>query len=341
MAALFCIAAAVILALAVGSIRETESVATPTPAVLPTEVPTAESAAVTPHPIGRDGPTDGGLGPEIFLPCEFPGTVETVTYTTRDYGGTGEVSKNMRVYIPYGYSEENQYNVLVLLHGYGGSENYWFDEIRWYNDPDYGTAYEGRVQNILDNMIANELCDPLIVVSPTYYLCPEWRETGDIISRDGTQFASELANDILPAIAADYATYAKSPDRESIAAAREHFAFLGASNGAVIGSSSVLPNDLDMLAYYGLVSGYETTAYRMQERWNALGYAEHDIGYVYFSAGEDDFLRGETEAGYLDMKQNCSKIGEDNIGYTKIRGVIHEDAVWLDAIYNCLLLFYQ
>lgn len=342
---LFCIfllviaVAAVSLALAIGSIRQEEKL--PEPEAVSTPIPESTPVPpVTPHPIGEKKQTDGGLGPDIFLPSEFPGTVVSLNYTTRDYAFRGETEKTMRVYLPYGYSADNRYDVLILLHGYGGTEEYWLDEIRWYNDPDWCAAYEGHLQNILDNMIANQFCKPVIVVSPTYYLNDSWREIGDVTSRDAIQFRSELVQDILPAIVSNFSTYAEGADRESLSKARDHFGFIGASHGAVIGSAGILPDDLDVISWFGLVSGYETSEAWIENCWSKNGFDDFQMNYLYFSAGEEDFLRDETVGGYREF-QFCSKIDEDRIGYTEIRDSGHEDIVWLDAVYNCLLIFFQ
>lgn len=331
--------AAISFALAIGTIRQEEK--PPEPSATNSPVPeTTPAPPVTPHPIGEMRHTDGGLGPDIFLSSEFPGTVVSLNYTTRDYAFQGETEKTMRVYLPFGYSENNRYNVLVLLHGHGGTEDYWLDEIRWYNDPDWGTAYEGHLQNILDNMIANQFCEPVIVVSPTYYLNDSWREIGDVTSRDAIQFRSELVQDILPAVVSSFSTYAEGTDRESLMNARDHFGFIGASHGSVIGSAGILPYDLDVFSWFGLVSGYESAETWIENCWVNNGFDDLQINYLYFSAGEKDFLRDETVGGYREFLR-CSKIDEDRIGYTEIRNSGHEDIVWLDAVYNCLLVFFR
>ncbi len=62
--------------------------------------------------------------------------------------------RRMAVYLPYGYSQNSskRYPVLYLLHGSGG------DEMSW--------AECGRLAQIMDNMIADERCEPMIVVMP-------------------------------------------------------------------------------------------------------------------------------------------------------------------------------
>lgn len=61
------------------------------------------------------------------------------------------------VYLPAGYATSNKdYPVLYLLHGSGDDEAGWLTK--------------GRAKAILDSMIINKLCKPMIVVMPNGYL---------------------------------------------------------------------------------------------------------------------------------------------------------------------------
>lgn len=61
------------------------------------------------------------------------------------------------VYLPEGYAaSEEDYPVLYLLHGSGDDETGWMTK--------------GRAKAILDSLIINELCRPMIVVMPNGYL---------------------------------------------------------------------------------------------------------------------------------------------------------------------------
>ena len=61
------------------------------------------------------------------------------------------------VYLPEGYAgSEKNYPVLYLLHGSGDDETGWLTK--------------GRAKQILDSLITNQLCQPMIVVMPNGYL---------------------------------------------------------------------------------------------------------------------------------------------------------------------------
>src|SRR5512134_2200703 len=76
------------------------------------------------------------------------GRVERVEFDSKVTGGKRPAS----VYLPPGYSADQKYPVLYLLHGIGGNETHW---------PGPGAA-----GTILDNLIADGKAVPMIVVMP-------------------------------------------------------------------------------------------------------------------------------------------------------------------------------
>lgn len=77
------------------------------------------------------------------------GTVSKVWYNSPALG----FDRRATVYLPAGYeSSDRRYPVLYLLHGMGGDENAW---------PELG-----RATQIIDNLIAQGLAEPMIVVMP-------------------------------------------------------------------------------------------------------------------------------------------------------------------------------
>ena len=65
---------------------------------------------------------------------------------------TLKMKRRMTVYTPAGYDRGKNYPVLYLLHGAGGDEDAW--------------TTLGRTAQIMDNLIAQGLCKPMIVVMP-------------------------------------------------------------------------------------------------------------------------------------------------------------------------------
>ncbi len=93
----------------------------------------------------------GGIADNYIQQQVAHGKVEKVWY---DSSIASTPKRRMSIYTPYNYEKEpqNKYPVLYLLHGSGGDENSWIEL--------------GRAVNILDNLIAQKMCVPMIVVMP-------------------------------------------------------------------------------------------------------------------------------------------------------------------------------
>ena len=88
-----------------------------------------------------------------------PGTVNRLDYESEDHvRGGGAFAKTAYVYTPYGYDEgdyDTRYDIIYLMHGWGGHAGEYFD-------------YPGT-KNMYDNMIAKGDMKPSIIVSATFY----------------------------------------------------------------------------------------------------------------------------------------------------------------------------
>ena len=91
---------------------------------------------------------------------------------------------------------------------------------------------DGAQKNILDWMIEQGDCRPVIVVSPTWdkdNRAKDWGESCEEIA----VFYNEYENDLIPAVESRFSTYAETTDRVGIVASRDHRAFGGFSLGSV------------------------------------------------------------------------------------------------------------
>ena len=99
--------------------------------------------------------------------CPEQGRVEELAYTTKAYATDGRtVEKRALVYLPYGYSEAEEYDILYLLHGTGDDEEYW---LRTY-------SYN---KTMLDNLIYYGEVQPLIVMPAAESAYSTYAETCD------------------------------------------------------------------------------------------------------------------------------------------------------------------
>ncbi len=164
------------------------------------------------------------------------GTLSRVWYDSPTLGQ----QRRMTIYLPPSYDGKKEFPVMYLLHGHGGDETAWGDL--------------GRTSQIMDNLIAEGKCVPMIVVmpngNPTCNAAPGWWHEGMYIP-DGNAFNQRGAKatmeesfmDIVNYVDAHYKTIRK----------REGRAVTGLSMGGghTFGISRLYPETFD---YYGLQS---------------------------------------------------------------------------------------
>lgn len=281
------------------------------------------------------------LPEEFRKPCRHAGTVELVSYSTRGYheqeeNPTAEPwEKEMAVYLPYGYDESKQYDVVVLLHGLCQMHMYWLYERNEYRE------FSGeliRTADVLDNMIERGLCPPVIVVAPTFY-----KDEADISNYDpmydGRLFWPELRYSILPYVVEHYATYAGG-DMEAVPEQRAHFAYAGLSMGSIIGFQSVISHCLDCFAYLGCYSGFGwdvPTVGRDLAAWEERGYP---LYYLFNCCGSRDAAYNEHKIAYKEMTEAGMLEEGVNTDFVVEMYAAHEYTTWILGLYNSLQVFF-
>lgn len=144
------------------------------------------------------------------------GRVETFRY--KAVVNDKMITKHARVYLPYDYNKKDKrarYNVVYLMHGGGDNSTSFFSDPR---------SPLSLIQ-VLDYLIANKEMDPVIVVTPTFYVDDEniGANSMDNAIRMCRDFHIELQNHLIPAIEKNY----------NILSGREHRAFGGFSMGSL------------------------------------------------------------------------------------------------------------
>lgn len=182
----------------------------------------AVEAAYPPPPVGYNERKDG-------VP---QGKLEMVVYESKTVGTT----RKMHVYTPPGYSDAREYPVLYLLHGIGGDETEWQRFV--------------SVDQLMDNLIAEKLAEPMIVVMPNGRAQKNDRAEGDVFASAPAfaKFERDLLDDVIPAIEARY----------SVRAEREARALAGLSMGGGQTLNFGLGN-LDTFAWIGGFSSAPNT----------------------------------------------------------------------------------
>ena len=130
--------------------------------------------------------------PGTLVELEYD-TYESMTYSEKDL----VIHKRAIVYLPYGYSEDIEYNVFYLMHGG------WSDETTYLGTPDYPSEFK----NVLDNAMADGKILPMIVVCSTYNNESNTDSSSYSLALQLTDnYHNELINDLIPAVEGTYST---------------------------------------------------------------------------------------------------------------------------------------
>lgn len=156
----------------------------------PIELGPDDKAAFPPVPDGFDQARDGIAH----------GKLERVEYDSKSVGN----KRKALVYTPPGYSADQKYSVLYLLHGIGGDEEEW--------------RRGGQPNVILDNLIADKKAVPMIVVMPNGRAQPDDRPGPNAMATAPAfgVFDQDLLGSLIPFIQSKYSA---KTDRESRALA--------------------------------------------------------------------------------------------------------------------------
>jgi enterochelin esterase-like enzyme len=150
------------------------------------------------------------------------------------YSKTTASWRRIYVYMPPDYDRNTKarYPVLYLQHGSGESERGW--------------SSQGRVNFILDNLIAAKKAEPMIIVMENGMVAskPGEAQAAGAPQRRNAAFGEVVVNDLVPMIDATYRTLAN----------REQRAIAGLSMGAGQAVQIGLAN-LDKFSYIGSFSG--------------------------------------------------------------------------------------
>ena len=267
--------------------------------------------------------------PEKFDTGEIKeaGSLEELLYETKAYATDGRtLTKRALVYLPYGYDASKQYNILYLMHGTGDDENYWLETHR-YN------------KIMLDRLIASGEIEPLIVVTPTFYVEDDCKDTGlDALT---FSFADELRNDLIPAAESKYSTFAETIDDTGFIRSREHRAFAGLSRGGVTCGNAALCGNLDRIAYFGMYSSFRTTESYLKETIQSEEWKDLPILYIYASTGNFDFATPDMIPGYRMMTGLDGRLAWGvNTSLDVFPMRYHSIGHWHLALYNFLQIIF-
>lgn len=208
-----------------------------------------------------------GDTPAIHAEREVPhGTIAMELYRATTINRT----RSLYVYLPPGYARSTAtYPVLYLLHGAGGYEGSWWGS--------------GRMNLIMDNLIADGKAVPMIVVMPNGHVQPlDPDRSAQSLRRNIAAFEADLLTDIMPFVERNYRV---RPDRENRA-----LAGLSMGGGQTVGIGL---KHLELFAWFGPFSAAVHTM-NFEEQFPELtanaAATNGKIRLLWIACGKDDFL---------------------------------------------------
>jgi enterochelin esterase-like enzyme len=176
------------------------------------------------------------------------------------HSNSTEVERRAFVYTPPGYDQhaDQRFPVLYLQHGWGENE--------------YGWGNQGRVPEIMDNLIAEGKTKPFLIVM-TYGMTNEVR-FGRMQEFKIEPFETVLVKELVPYIDAHFRTLADQP----------HRAMAGLSMGGMETKTITLRN-LDTFSHIGLFSGgsikpadvADMNAFKAKNKLVFVGYGSREV----------------------------------------------------------------
>ncbi|RQW05271.1 hypothetical protein EH223_05300 [candidate division KSB1 bacterium] len=229
------------------------------------------------------------------------GKIDSIQYESKTVGTT----RKAIIYTPPGFSKDEKYPVLYLLHGIGG------DEKEWLNG--------GHPQVILDNLYAENKIESMIVVMPNGRAKKNDRAVGNIFDRDKVEafatFEKDLLNDLIPFIEKTY----------PVIKDHEHRAIAGLSMGGGQSLNFGLGN-LDTFAWVGGFSSAPNTK-SPEELVPDPQEATKKLKLLWISCGDKDNLIGISRRTHDYLQAN----NVPHIYYIEPGG--HDFKVWKNGLY--------
>ncbi len=224
------------------------------------------------------------------------GIIKEISY----YSSATRSTRKAKIYLPAGYSNNQKYSVLYLLHGIGGNESEW--------------PNNGKPAAIADNLIAEGKVKPCIIVFPN------GNATGAGINDGWENFTKDLIGSLIPYVEKNYSVYTD----------REHRALSGLSMGGGQTYNIGFTN-LDTFAYIGGYSAAPNT-----KSTNVLfpdngAKAKSDLKLLFISCGSTDSLKQ-----FGDNVHNFCQSRQINHTYWILPGRGHDWSVWSPSLWNNL-----
>ena len=234
------------------------------------------------------------------------------------YSSTAERDTNVNVLLPPDYSEEKEYPVLYILHGY-------------YNNEDWMARDVVNLNRIYGNLLAEGEAKEMIIVLP-YIFCDKTMPYCTGMNYENNlaydNFINDLTTDLMPFIESEF----------SVAKGRENTAITGFSMG---GRESFLIGFKrpDLFGYIGsvctapgLVGGYGCPLTAEEMKFN-----ENEPKLVFISSAKNDGVVGASPDGYREIMNNN---GVDYISHS-MSSTGHDHSSVRPHLYNFIKMLFK
>jgi len=263
----------------------------------PIELGPDDKPAFPDAPAGFDQPRDGIAH----------GKLEMIEYDSKSVG----TRRKALVYTPPGYSADQKYPVLYLLHGIGGDEDEW--------------RRGGQPNVILDNLLADKKAVPMVVVMPNGRAQADDRAGTNPMSTAPAfgRFDRDLLGSLIPFIQSKY----------SVKSDRDNRALAGLSMGGGQSLNFGLGN-LDAFAWIGGFSSAPNTK-PAAELVTDPEKAKAQLKLLYLSCGNKDGLIRVSQGVHAYLK-------EKHVPHLwHVDGHAHDFEHWKKALYQFAQLVFK
>ncbi len=227
-------------------------------------------------------------------------------------------SRRAFVYTPPDYAKDlnKRYPVLYLQHGWGENE--------------YGWPNQGKVNLIMDNLIASGKAKPFIIVM-TYGMTNEVR-IGGLMKFDIKPFQTVLVDELIPYVDANFRTLTDQP----------HRAMAGLSMGGFETKLITLKN-LDTFSSIGLFSGGSISP---EDVKNTPGFKDKvKLVFVSFGGREIENMKNRPRTGPFggDPKEDIDELSKEGINahfYVSPK-TAHEWLSWRRSLHEFAQLLFR
>lgn len=227
------------------------------------------------------------------------GNVQQILFPSKSTG----TSRRAFVYTPPSYNKDKKtnYPVLYLQHGWGE------DETAWSN--------QGRVNLIMDNLIAEGKIKPFIIVM-TYGMTNEIKFGSGLRNFDFKPFQTVLCDELIPYVDANFRTIADQP----------HRAMAGLSMGGME-THAITLNRPEVFSHYVLLSGGTYTPQEIKDK--------SKVKLIFLSCGSK-----ESPDAIKKAVTTLKEAGFNAVSHIS-DGTAHEFLTWRRAFYNVAPLLFK